>query len=107
MSWLAPLFSGGVLLAPGLLKFTLVNPSGKPHEHALAGPLRFRLKWFFASLLVVIVLLAFASWPAHSQGILVLRGAVLHQMLQELHDTSSSGQKAQHSGGQDSNLRDR
>jgi len=76
MSWLAPLFSGGVLLAPGLLKFTLVNPSGKPHEHALADPLRFRLKWFFASLLVVIVLLAFASWPAHSQGILVPRGAV-------------------------------
>src|SRR6266516_4716087 len=76
MSWLAPLFSGGVLLAPGLLKFTLVNPPRKSRAHALAGPLRFRLTRFFASLFVVTVLLAFASWTAHSQGILVPRGAV-------------------------------
>src|SRR2546426_295948 len=40
----------------------------EPHAQALAGPLRFRLKRFFASLLVVTVLLAYASWPAHSQG---------------------------------------
>src|SRR5437879_4228060 len=71
MRWLAAPPSSGVLLAPGLLKFTLVNTSRKPHAQALAAPLKFRPKLFFAPLLVVTILLAFASWPAHSQGIYV------------------------------------
>src|SRR5260370_40307759 len=44
ISWLAGWPSGGVLLAPGLLKFTLVNAERKPHARALAAPLKFSLK---------------------------------------------------------------
>src|SRR2546427_7223786 len=76
MSWLAALLSGGVLLAPGLLKFSLVNTSRKPRGPTLGAPLKFRPKLFFGPRLLVAILLAIASWPAHSQGILVPRGAV-------------------------------
>src|SRR5439155_15459934 len=76
MNWLVALPSGGILLAPGLLKLMLVNTCQKPQAPAFTAPSKLRFTLFFCPLVVVTILLAFASWPAHSQGILVPRGSV-------------------------------
>src|SRR5438093_4737041 len=56
MSWLAGLPSGGVLLAPGLLKFTSVNTSRKPCAPVLGAPPKFRLKLFIGALPLISII---------------------------------------------------
>ena len=67
---------GMSLLAPGLLKSSTVKTSPKPHLPALAAPIQSTPKMCFGPGLVVAIFLSFASWRAHSQGILVPRGSV-------------------------------